>query len=204
MFIVQILVCVTIKYSPFIGDNTNSCINSVFSKLFIAIRLIVVFVFIGFMSIRIVDIDTFTITIIWINWWKSKDEQFITNGNWFNAIICWFLWLGVCFSYLMQFTFVMANIIELYKNPSYVRARCETILVHIMEYIFTKDRFLSMISDESRAAETLPPKNEASHKLLNQAKKCKQSVNKKDEHIYSQECSICICAFTTKEQYLKL
>jgi len=40
------------------------------------------------------------------NWWKDSDEPFITNCSYFNAVICWILWL--------IFTFQLYSVFYMY------------------------------------------------------------------------------------------
>lgn len=60
----------------------------------------------------------------------------------------------------------MYNCIELVTDPRQIKLKLETVFVETMEYIFTREGFMQIISSESRAAESLPPKSSLSDLLM--------------------------------------
>lgn len=166
LFIVQVLFLAAIRIAPIPSENPRNCCNNFMPKVFIFIRLCGTFEFLVFILYKVISIDVFTVAINWINWWKKKSEPFVTNASYFNASVCWVLFSFWCFFLVLQFIMILANGIELYQQPALCKVRCEALLVDIMEYIFTKEGFLRIISSDERAADTLPKKNEISDKLI--------------------------------------
>lgn len=37
-----------------------------------------------------------TVTIVYTNWWRSKDEPFITSCSYIMSFLCWVVWLKMC------------------------------------------------------------------------------------------------------------
>lgn len=203
-FLLLIILIYTSTVNPVIGSDPTSCTNRIIAKTFVLLRFFLAVMFFLFMGYNIGQIDWFTISINWENWWKEKDEKFLTNGSWFNATICWFLFFGgftfICF----QSAFIIFNTIELFNDRRTIKLKLESLFVETMEYIFTREGFLQIISSESRAAESLPPKSTLSDLLQTEAKKHKFKLGNGNSQILTQECAICISQFLVKEQCLKL
>ena len=59
--------------------------------IFLLTRIIAVFYGITFILKDIAKIYSSTVSLFFDNYWKSKDESFLTNQSYLNAAICWIL-----------------------------------------------------------------------------------------------------------------
>jgi hypothetical protein len=94
-----------------IGSDPDSCINRFLSKLFIPLRLVAALFFLGFVLYMIAIIDYQTVSINFENWWKTKEEPFLTNASYYNAGICWILNLLALFTMPFQSMIIVFNLI---------------------------------------------------------------------------------------------
>lgn len=90
-----------IMVTPMVGEDGGTFVNKILSKTFVLLRFFLVVMFVLFLGQNIARIDYFTISINWQNWWKDKDENFITNGSWFNAVMCWGLFFAALIAIML-------------------------------------------------------------------------------------------------------
>jgi hypothetical protein len=133
---------VTLLENPVCGNDHNSACNKVLRGLFILLRSLLVFTLFLFFFGEILRIDWITISITYKNWWQRKDEKFKTNVSWFNAGMCWILWLLVLSSYVFQISALLATLLESCKSCRMARISAENLITMILEYILTKEGFI--------------------------------------------------------------
>jgi len=78
-----------------VGKSENQCLRyclEPFLVLFKVFQLAVYFYFIFWQQFcKILVVKWWNANTM--NWWKSKNDPWITNASYFNAVLCWFTYL---------------------------------------------------------------------------------------------------------------
>ena len=84
----------------------NRTVKRVFGFLFNSFRIAIFVGIIYFLGPDFKALCKRTIDIYNENWWKNKDDPFITNGDSVNAAVCWVCWGIVAFIIFFSIFFV--------------------------------------------------------------------------------------------------
>lgn len=91
-----------------------NCIDSTVWLALSLARLTAMCAYVYFVFPLLYEILGTTWSMSKLNWWKSTDEPFFTNGSPFNAFLCWLFWLwGSLIIYLLMFYGAIFSIILL-------------------------------------------------------------------------------------------
>ena len=131
------------KFTPVCCGSRRNCCNKITALLFIIIRMSLVLSLLYLLFYRLILIDYHTVAINFYNWWKSSKEPFLTNASYFNAFICWVLFLMAVPVLIMQIVYFLIFIIWLVDlQRGEFRIYFESYFIETMEYIFTRTLFL--------------------------------------------------------------